>query len=207
MHGGTPQASTRPPSAPSAPCSGTTTAAIRPTSPPACWGITARRALRSVPRMLRDAKPGLRETGALGLGELEDSRALGPLSDALGDAEVTVRARAAGGAGRDRRDGGDRPPARALKTALPRYVASRRGLWARSKDVRACRPLGDALNDAVARRASDGCVGVGEIEDEAAVRSLRPPPRTTSQSPTSGGVGARGDRERARRSLRWGRCS
>jgi HEAT repeats/HEAT repeat len=33
--------------------------------------------------LLRDARPDLRETGALGLGELEDSRAIAPLGDVL----------------------------------------------------------------------------------------------------------------------------
>jgi len=33
--------------------------------------------------LLRDAREEIDETGALGLGEIEDSRALGPLSDAL----------------------------------------------------------------------------------------------------------------------------
>src|ERR1700694_3985661 len=46
--------------------------------------------------LLRDARADLRETGALGLGELDDSRAIGPLSDALtGDAEAAVRMTAA----------------------------------------------------------------------------------------------------------------
>ena len=46
--------------------------------------------------MLKDARPDFRETGALGLGEREDSRAIGPLSDALsGDASPVVRMTAA----------------------------------------------------------------------------------------------------------------
>src|SRR5207302_6610322 len=46
--------------------------------------------------MLKDARADFRETGALGLGEREDSRALGPLSDALsGDVSPAVRMTAA----------------------------------------------------------------------------------------------------------------
>src|SRR6266511_2275587 len=46
--------------------------------------------------LLRDSRTDLRESGALGLGELEDSRAISPLSDALGaDASPQVRATAA----------------------------------------------------------------------------------------------------------------
>ncbi len=45
--------------------------------------------------MSKDADAGLRETGILGLGELEDPRSLGGLGDALADRETRVRAMAA----------------------------------------------------------------------------------------------------------------
>ena len=51
--------------------------------------------------LLRDASPGLRETGALGLSELEDRRALRPLQEALRDDGVGV--------------GRDREPARRVR--------------------------------------------------------------------------------------------
>jgi len=46
--------------------------------------------------MLKDSRADFRETGALGLGELHDSRAITPLADALsGDASTVVRMTAA----------------------------------------------------------------------------------------------------------------
>src|SRR2546423_12302777 len=63
--------------------------------------------------LLRDPNPGLRETGALGLGELDDRRALRPLQDALRDRAAAGPAMAA------RRVGAlvDSRPAGALPTA------------------------------------------------------------------------------------------
>ena len=49
--------------------------------------------------LLRDQAPGLRETGALGLSELEDRRALRPLQEALRDRDARVRVMAAGAVG------------------------------------------------------------------------------------------------------------
>jgi len=49
--------------------------------------------------LLEDASPGPRETGALGLGELDDRRALRPLQNALRDRDAAVRAMAARGLG------------------------------------------------------------------------------------------------------------
>src|SRR5213592_522196 len=49
--------------------------------------------------LLEDASPGPRETRALGLGELDDRRALRPLQNALRDRDAAVRAMAARGLG------------------------------------------------------------------------------------------------------------
>lgn len=92
--------------------------------------------------LLREARTDLRETGALGLGELEDTRAIGPLSDVLGrDAEPSVRMTAAWALGE-------------------------------IEDMRAVRPLSVALNDASLDVRLAAVWALGEIEDADAVPIL-----------------------------------
>src|SRR2546430_9386014 len=70
--------------------------------------------------LLRDSRADLRETGALGLGELQDSRAIGPLSDALKTADdVAVRVQAAWGLGEIQEKGATDALARALADGSP----------------------------------------------------------------------------------------
>src|SRR6267142_2332471 len=89
--------------------------------------------------MLKDARADFRETGALGLGERDDSRALGPLSDALsGDDSPAVRMTAAWALGE-------------------------------IGDKGAVRPLGAALGDPVLEVRLTAVWALGEIEDASAV--------------------------------------
>src|SRR5712691_7919986 len=89
--------------------------------------------------MLKDARADFRETGALGLGELHDSRAITPLADALsGDASTVVRMTAAWALGEIEE-----------KTAL--------------NDKRAVRLLSGALNDSVLEVRLVAAWALGEI--------------------------------------------
>jgi len=102
--------------------------------------------------MLKDARADFRETGALGLGEREDSRAISPLSDALsGDASPAVRMTAAWALGEIEE-----------KTAVG--------------------PLTRALGDRAPEVRRSAAWALGEIEDKSAVRrSARRSLTTTSR--------------------------
>src|SRR6266571_2180625 len=98
--------------------------------------------------MLKDARADFRETGALGLGELEDSRAISPLSDALsGDASPVVRMTAAWALGEIEEKTAIPALTRALGDRAPEV--RRTAAWALGEieDKRAVRPLSAALND------------------------------------------------------------
>ena len=100
--------------------------------------------------MLKDARADFRETGALGLGELEDSRAINPLVAALTDDDSpVVRMTAAWALGEIEEKTAIDPLARALGDRAPEV--RRTAAWALGEieDKRAVRPLSAALNDAV----------------------------------------------------------
>ena len=97
--------------------------------------------------MLKDARADFRETGALGLGERQDSRAITPLSDALGsDASPAVRMTAAWALGELEEKIAvaplkPPPPANTdtFMTPSSRCVSRGYGHWARSKTRLRCR--------------------------------------------------------------------
>src|SRR5439155_1388321 len=106
--------------------------------------------------LLRDSRPDLRETGALGLGELADSRAIGEIQSGQGiavleallrDQTADVRKTALWALGEIQDGSGVEPAAAALKEADPevRTVAA----WALGEiqDERAVTPLVAALKD------------------------------------------------------------
>src|SRR5213592_1209179 len=79
--------------------------------------------------LLRDSRAELRETGALGLGELEDSRAISPLSDALSrDDSPAVRMTAAWALGEIEEKVSIEPLSRALNDRAPEV--RRTAAWA-----------------------------------------------------------------------------
>ena len=123
--------------------------------------------------MLKDARADFRETGALGLGELQDSRAITPLSDALsGDASPVVRMTAAWALGEIGEKTAIDALARALGDRAPEV--RRTAAWALGElnDKRAVRPLSAALNDAVLEVRLEAVWALGEIEDASAVPLL-----------------------------------
>src|SRR6266850_4290354 len=123
--------------------------------------------------MLRNARADFRETGALGLGEREDSRAIGPLSDALsGDDSPAVRMTAAWALG----EIGEKTSITALTRALGDRApeVQRTAAWALGEigDKGAVRPLGAALGDPVLEVRLTAVWALGEIEDASAVPLL-----------------------------------
>jgi hypothetical protein len=120
--------------------------------------------------LLRDSRADLRETGALGLGEIEDSRAINPLSDALSrDENPAVRVIAAWALGQIEEKVAIEPLARALNDRASEV--RRTAAWALGEleDVRAVRPLSTALNDQAVEVRLVAVWALGEIEDDAAV--------------------------------------
>src|SRR6266851_2919957 len=123
--------------------------------------------------MLKDARADFRETGALGLGELHDSRAITPLSDALsGDASPVVRMTAAWALGEIEEKTAIDALTRALGDRAPEV--RRTAAWALGEldDKRAVRPLSGALNDGVLEVRLVAVWALGEIEDASAVPLL-----------------------------------
>src|SRR5712691_7802693 len=120
--------------------------------------------------MLKDARADFRETGARGLGELQDSRAITPLVDALsGDASPVVRMTAAWALGEIEEKTAIDALARALGDRAPEV--RRTAAWALGEldDKRAVGPLSGALNDGVIEVRLVAVWAVGEIEGAAAV--------------------------------------
>jgi hypothetical protein len=150
--------------------------------------------------LLRDARADLRETGALGLGEVSDTRAIGPLSDALkSDDAVAVRVRAAWALGEIQEKVSTDALARALSDRSPdvRRIAA----WALGEiqDKDAVHPLSVALSDASADVRQTGVWALGGDSGcfrRAAAREYDQGPGP-ARSP-NGGVGARRNPERAR---------
>src|SRR2546426_82003 len=123
--------------------------------------------------LLRDPRADLRETGALGLGEVEDSRAIGPLSDALGrDESPAVRMTAAWALGEIEDKVAIDPLTRALGDRAP--DVRRTAAWALGEidDARAWRPLSVALSDPVEEVRLVAVWALGEIQDASAVPLL-----------------------------------
>jgi HEAT repeat protein len=123
--------------------------------------------------LLRDSRADLRETGALGLGEVQDTRAIGPLSDALrGDDAVAVRVRAAWALGEIENKVSTDVLTRALSDRSP--DVRRTAAWAlgQIEDKQAVQPLSAALNDESAEVRRTAVWALGEIQDASAVSLL-----------------------------------
>src|SRR5467141_4212576 len=123
--------------------------------------------------MLKDARADFRETGALGLGEREDSRALGPLSDALsGDDSPAVRMTAAWALGEIEEKTAIGALTRALGDRAPEV--RRTAAWALGEieDKGAVQQLSSALNDDVVEVRLTAVWALGEIQDASAVPLL-----------------------------------
>src|SRR3989442_10148047 len=119
--------------------------------------------------MLKDARADFRETGALGLGERGDTRAISPLSDALsGDASPVVRMTAAWALGEIEEKTAVGALTRALADRAPEV--RRTAAWALGEieDKSAVRPLSAALNDDVLEVRLTAVWALGEIEDASA---------------------------------------
>src|SRR2546422_3554576 len=123
--------------------------------------------------LLRASRPDLRETGALGLGELEDSRAIGPLSDALkSDNDVAVRVRAAWALGEIQDKVATETLARALGDRSPEVRRTAARALGEIQDKQAVHPLSVALSDAAADVRLTAVWALGEIQDASAVPLL-----------------------------------
>src|SRR2546425_793817 len=123
--------------------------------------------------LLRDPRADLRETGALGLGEVEDSRAIGPLSDALGrDESPAVRMTAAWALGEIEDKVAIDPLTRALGDRAP--DVRRTAAWALGEieDGGAVPALAGALKDSDPEVRVLSAWALGEIEDAQAVEPL-----------------------------------
>src|SRR6266850_177805 len=123
--------------------------------------------------MLKDARADFRETGALGLGEREDSRAISPLSDALsGDASPVVRMTAAWALGEIE----DAAAVPLLATASKDRDARVRqqAAWALGEieDAQGIATLEALMRDPVADVRKTAIWALGEIEDRGAVAAL-----------------------------------
>src|SRR2546427_1963856 len=119
--------------------------------------------------MLKDARADFRETGALGLGEREDTRAIGPLSDALsGDASPAVRITAAWALGEIEEKTAVGVLTRALDDRAPEV--RRTAAWALGEieDKSAVRALSAALDDPALEGRLTAVRALGEIDDAAA---------------------------------------
>ena len=85
-------------------------------------------ALSEFNALAKDAEPGFREVGLLGLGELEDPRSIDTMANALGDRDVNVRAMAAWALGQVEDIRAITPLAKALGDDSP--LVRRRASWA-----------------------------------------------------------------------------
>src|SRR5213078_1289636 len=125
--------------------------------------------------LLRDSRADLRETGALGLGELEDSRSITPLSDALsGDESPAVRLTAAWALGEIE----EKVAIDALARALSDRDAGvrRTAAWALGEieDASAVSVLTTATKDREPRVRQATAWALGEIESAQGISALEP---------------------------------
>ena len=155
--------------------------------------------------MAKDADAGLRETGMLGLGELEDPRTIGAMTSGLGDRDVAVRAMAAWALGQLRNS--KRSPLWGRPSATTRRSSAGEppGRWARSKTRRRWRRSSGRSATATPR--------CGARRRGPWARSRAPRPcrccgrcwRCRLGHPAHGDLGAGRDRGRLRRWRYWPR--
>ncbi len=123
--------------------------------------------------MAKDSDAGFRETGILGLGELEDIRSLGGLSEALADRETRVRAMAAWALGELEDSRAIEPLKRVLGDGSP--TVRGRAVWALGSDRerRGDSGVGASPSGSGGRRSPDG--GLGHWRNRIPSRRPGPP--------------------------------